>query len=1147
MSKDYCSLHTHTSYSRLDGLSKIPELLDRMAELGMSAGGISDHGHLNGIIDFYQEAKKRDIKPILGQEFYFTDDRLTRDSVKQYDKGGEIDGSSKLYYHLSVYAENQEGYKNLIQLSSDAYLKGFYRKPRADYSTLEQYGKGLVVGSGCLGGPVCQALLHGNYDGALATAQRLQDIVGKENFFIELMRHGLPEEAKINPLLVSIAKKIGARIYATQDTHYTHAHDHASHDVLICCNTGSKLNDPNRFRFENDQYYLKSADEMYEIFSDLPEACDNTLLIAERCNVEIRFDEMHLPKFDVPAGFHDDNEYLRHLVLEGLKKRYGTLTQEIIDRATYELSVVESMGVSSYMLITWDVIEFLRREGMFTSPGRGSAAGSLICYALEITKVDPIKYGLIFERFLNPSRIALPDIDIDIEQGFRERAINYTVEKYGRDHVSQIITFGGTKSRTAVKDAARVLGYEPWVGDKLTKMMPPLIAGFETPLYACMQEHPKFADGFAAAESLRQEYIVNPDAKTIIDTALGIEGTYRSIGVHAAAVVVGDRPLTELVPIQVTNDGTVVTQFSKDVVEALGLLKMDFLGLKNLDVVSYCQRLIGNGFDVDKAPKDDLKTFQMLSRGESIGCFQIESSGMRSLLRALKPDNINDISAVLALYRPGPMAQDWHNSYAKRKNGMEGAMPFHLDAYEALKETYFLAPYQEQVMALSQRFAGYTMTEADNLRKIMGKKLPDLMAKERGKFVDGCVNQGYTEELGNEIFEMIEGFSAYGFNKSHSMSYGFLTYYTAYLKANYPREYMAALCTYSMDNLDKISLYLGEARRMGLKIYPPSVISSDLGFTVEEDGIRIGLGTLKGIGQSAAQNIIDIREREGFLNLTDFARKVNPKTPALKSLAYSGALDVWGPRMGIVHISEDLMKAVRKDLKKASNLSLFDSFEYSQVDIPNIEFSWHDRLEKEKEVLGVYASGHPLEDYLEHIGNVTIADAREMKEGSKCEFVGIITKVEVKKTRSGSDMAFVDVEDLTGAVQVIVFQKGLNDFGPALVAGSVAKFSVRVSWDSYREEQSYHLNSVSSIASKMATEVPGEIDSSMPRFGVHVPRNFFSSGANHNRLLEILGKYRGETPVDVYVSRTTKRDIGFDFGVEVCENMIMEIKELFNG
>lgn len=1315
MSKDFASLHTHTSYSKLDGMSKIPTFLDRVVELGMSSAGISDHGNMSGVIEFYREAKKRGVRPVLGQETYFTDDRLSRTGVAQHDKNGEIDGSSKLYYHLSTYAQDNEGYHNLIKLSSDAFINGYYRKPRADYETLELYGKGLIVGSGCLGGPVLQPLLHGNYDAALATAAKLQDIVGKENFFIELMRHGLPEEAKTNPSLISIAKQIGAPIYATQDTHYTHAHEHEHHDVLLCCNTGSQLDTPGRFRFASDQYYLKSPDEMYNLFSDYPEACTNTLVIAERCNVNFEFDTLHLPQFNVPEGFEDDNAYLRHLVMEKLTSRYPEPTDVVYERLNYELSVIESMGVSSYMLITWDVIEFLRREGMFTSPGRGSSAASIICYILGITKVDPIKYGLIFERFLNPSRIALPDIDIDIEQGYRERAINYTVEKYGRENVAQIITFGTIKARKAVQDASRVLGYEPWVGARINKMMPPLISGFDTPLAACLEKQDKYADGYEAAADLRQEYAINPDAKLIIDTALGIEGAQRNIGVHAAAVVIGDRRLDDLVPLAVSDNGVVITQFEKNTIEDLGLLKMDFLGLKNLDILGYCERLIGNGFSLDDVPKDDANTYRMLSRGESIGCFQIESSGMRALLKELRPDNLNDISAVLALYRPGPMAQDWHTAYARRKNGSENALPFHYDAMDVLKETYFLAPYQEQVMALSQRFAGYNMTEADNLRKIMGKKLPEKMAAEREKFVKGCVDQGYDEELGTEVFNMIEGFSAYGFNKcltgdttverasgnqysprtvsivelyeklqdrksswsqkfrdpkrglkilaldddgrirpqrvkdvvfngnkpvwritlidgktitstanhrhmttvgwketseigvgeellvndgldgnrkrkwevgysvsssevvsieyvgvqptydlemdfsghnfvangivthnSHSMSYGFVTYWTAYLKANYPKEYMASLCTFAMDDLDKTALYLGEARRMGLKVYPPDVLKSELGCTVEEDGIRIGLGTLKGIGAGAAQEIIDIRKREGFSNIHDFARKVNPKAPALSALALSGALDAWGPRMGIAHVAKDLMAQVRKDAKKAAKSeSLFDIFEYSEFEIPNIEFGWHEKLEKEKEVLGIYASGHPLEDYVEYVTSTSISDLRETQERTVREFVAIITKLEIKNTKSGNKMAFIDVEDLTGAVQVIAFQKTLNEFSHLLEVGSVVRLTTKTGYDSYRDDNSYHLMSVEPISIKTSS-TPGQPESRVTPFGIHVPRGFFQDDMKVLRLKSILNKYNGETPVEVYVSRTVKRDIGFDLGVNVCDNMIMEIKELFN-
>ncbi|RTK93446.1 DNA polymerase III subunit alpha [Candidatus Saccharibacteria bacterium] len=762
MTDSFVSLHTHTSYSVLDGASRIDELVQRTKELGMDALGCSDHGNLAGVPEFYKTCLKHNVKPILGMEAYFCDDRLLREGTGQ--GAGVLDGSDKRYYHLSVYAENQEGYQNLLKISSDAYEKGFYFKPRTDYAILQEYGKGLIVGSGCLGGPVLQRLLHDDYNGALATARKLQDIVGKENFYIELMNHGLPEQLRTNPMLVQIAKEIGSKIYCSEDTHYTYKHDCSHHDVLLCSQTGARLSDEKRFRFHNDEYYLKSPEQMRHLFKDLPEACDTTLEIAERCNVKMDFDNLHLPKFPVPEEFDSDTDFLISLVKERMPIFYPHASDEIYDRVAYELSVFESMGVSSYMLILWDLIEFARREGIAVGPGRGSAAGSVVSYILGITKVDPIKYQLIFERFLNPSRIALPDVDLDLDTRYRDRLINYTIEKYGSDHVAQVATFGLIKARTAVRDSARVLGFPVQLGNKISSLMPPLVFGESTPLKACLEYDEKYANGFQAAAALRNEYEKDPDVKTVIDTALGIEGLVKSIGVHAAGVIIGDRPLDEIVPTMVTGK-VKSTQWNKKVIEDLGLVKMDYLGLQNLDIISDTEKLIGDGFSVDDIPLDDPETFAFLCRGETVGVFQVESQGLRDLLKRLEPSNIEDVSAALALYRPGPMANNWHIMYADRKNGREAAIPFHEDAREILESTRQLPIFQEQIMQIAMKFAGYTATEADNLRRIIGKKLPDDMKAERGKFVSGCVENGYTSEISEGLFDSIEGFSAYSFNK----------------------------------------------------------------------------------------------------------------------------------------------------------------------------------------------------------------------------------------------------------------------------------------------------------------------------------------------------------------------------------------------
>lgn len=1140
MSKDFASIHTHTEFSSLDGASKIPELVARAKELGMSSLGISDHGNLSGLVDFYKECKKQEIRPVLGQEFYFTDDRTLKESVKQENENGIIDGSDKRYYHLSIYAEDNAGYQNLLKLSSDAFTNGFWFKPRSDYEILEKHSKGIIVGSGCLGGPVLQPLLHGNFQGALDTAKKLQDAVGKDNFFIELMNHGLPEQHKTNPQLIEIAKQIGAKYYCSQDSHYTHKQDANAHSILLCCQTGAKLSDPldKRFHFHADEYYLKSADEMYDIFKDNPEACDNTLLIAERCNVKIDFDSLHLPNFPVPWGFKDDVEYLIHLVKKGIDKFYPDATDEVYDRAAYELSVFQSMGVSSYMLILWDLLKFARNEGIFTPPGRGSAAGSIVSYVLGITKVDPLEYDLIFERFLNPSRIALPDVDLDIEQRYRDKMINYTIEKYGTDRVAQIITFGRIKARTAVRDAARVLSYPPALGDKISKLMPPLNSGVDTPLSACFEYDVKYAQGYGAAQGLRELYESDPQVQEIVDAAKGIEGLVKSTGLHAAGIIIGDRPLDELVPLWKNKDGVVATQWNKKVVEALGLVKMDYLGLKNLDILSDVQTMIGNNFNIDDIPMDDPETFAMLRTGNSIGLFQIEGSGMSQLLRRLRPDNILDMAAVLALYRPGPMAENMHNDYADRKNGRQAAVPFHPAASDILAETYQLCIYQEQILKIAVQYAGYDLVEADNLRKIIGHKEVDEMIAERAKFVAGCMTEGYDKAFSDKLFTMIEGFSLFGFNKSHAVAYSFITYWTAYLKTHFPREYMAVLCTYVSDDLSKTALYLGEARRMGLKVYPPDLNSSGLEYSTAEDGIRIGLGTLRNMGEDSTRKLIQIRDEKPFDGLYDFAFRVNPNVQAFRSLAYSGALDTYGTRQGIATTADEILKISRKDKKKGNQESLFGAEEVVDFNIPTTEYGWHELLNREKETMGIFASGHPLDSYTEEKTNRDILTIQESEDNKVHDVLVIVTDVKTKYTKAQKAMATVTIEDQTGAVEMVMFPKSWEDYGSFMVPGRILKVTLKTGTD-FRDERNYVMMSAEEVESQIAQA------NMVKQFGVYLPKGYNTDPKRMSALKGVLLQNHGNVLADIYISRSTKLNLGNEYLVNPTQKLKDEINNLF--
>ncbi|MFQ5557603.1 MAG: DNA polymerase III subunit alpha, partial [Acidimicrobiales bacterium] len=750
MADSFTHLHVHTEYSMLDGASRLDDVVAAAARDGQPALGITDHGNMYGVLDFYRACKDQGVKPIIGTEAYMAhESRAERPSRRGRidDSGGDTDGGQKLYYHLTLLAENDTGYKNLIQVASRAYLEGYYYKARVDWEVLADHSEGLIATTGCLGGQVLQALLRGDVEGATAKAARLQDIFGRDNLFVELQDHGIPDQQRTNPQLIDIARRIQAPLLATNDSHSTHQHDAEAHDALLCVQTGSLLTDTDRLRFHGDQHYLKSAREMRHLFSDVETACDNTLWIAERCDVEIEFGKPQLPEFPLPEGFDTDRDYLMHLTMEGARRRWGDpVPDHALDRLTYELDVIDNMGFAAYFLITWYLIRHARERGLRVGPGRGSAAGCAVAYALWITDLDPIEYDLLFERFLNPSRLTMPDIDMDFDSRFRDEMIRYAAERYGRDHVAQIVTFSQIKARAAVRDAARVLGYPYSMGDRIAKAMPPLMMGRDTPLRHCFEEHPKYREGHQAAGELRDMYTTDPDVRRVVDVAKGLEGLRRQDGIHAAAVVITDAPLTDYLPIQrkpesgqPIEEAPVVTQYEMHGVEDLGLLKMDFLGLRNLDVIEDCLALIratrGVDVDIDAVDLDDGPTFDMLARGDTIGVFQLESGPMRSLIRSLAPNSFADVAALVALYRPGPMSANMHNDYADRKNGRQEVEYFHPDAEEILADTYGLMIYQESVMRVAQRFAGYSLAQADSLRKACGKKDREIMAEERAGFV----------------------------------------------------------------------------------------------------------------------------------------------------------------------------------------------------------------------------------------------------------------------------------------------------------------------------------------------------------------------------------------------------------------------------
>ena len=1049
----------------LDGAARIDAVVAKAASDGMPALGITDHGNMYGILDFYRACKKQDVNPVIGFEAYMAhDNRFERPARrgKMDDTGGEAGAGRKAYYHLTLLAENNAGYKNLIQLASRAFLEGYYMKPKVDWEILAEHADGVIATTGCLGGHVLQSLMNESFDAALEKAGRLQEIFGKDNLFVELQDHGIPEQHQTNPQLVEIAKRIGAPLLATNDSHYVDRENHESHDALLCVQTGSLMSDENRFKFHGDQHYLKTAEEMRYLFRELPTACDNTLWIAERAKVDIDFGKVELPDFPTPEGFETDTEYLAHLTLEGAKERWGAdLPPEVSDRLSYELKVIDDMGFSSYFLIVWDLIKHARDANIRVGPGRGSAAGCAVAYCLRITDLDPIRYDLLFERFLNPSRISMPDIDMDFDSRYRDEMIRYAAERYGRDRVAQIVTFSTIKARAAVRDAARVLGYPYIVGDKVAKAMPPLVMGRDTPLGACLELQPKHEDGYKMAGDLRDMYATDPDAKRVIDVAKGLEGLRRQDGIHAAAVVITRHPLTDYLPIQrkpeaggAPEDAPVVTQYEMHGVEDLGLLKMDFLGLRNLDVISDTLALIeknrGIALDIDHVELDDPATFELLGRGDTIGVFQLEGSAMRDLIRRLAPSSFDDVAALVALYRPGPMSVNMHNDYADIKNGRKPVSYFHPEAQELLADTYGLMIYQESVMRVAQHFAGFSLAEADNLRKAVGKKVRELMAKERAGFVAGVERTGYGEKLGTELFDIIEQFADYAFNKSHSYGYGLISYQTAYLKANHPTEYLSCLLTSVKANLDKAAVYLAECRAMGITVTVPDINLAESDFSPapgDPSRIVFGLSAVRNVGEGLVEHIVSERHANGpYEDFYDFCERVNTQAlnkKTVESLIKAGAFDSFGhPRQGLAATFEQIVDQTlaRRREHDMGVMSLFGSDDTGpafdeRTPIPQMEFDKRQRLAFEKEMLGLYVSDHPLmgaERSLQKRSECSVPELLELEDGTQRSVGGVITNLARKWTKKGDLMAVFTLEDLQGSIEAMVFPKTMSDIGHLL-------------------------------------------------------------------------------------------------------------------
>ena len=1137
MGESFTHLHVHTEYSMLDGAARLDALVAKAVSDGQPAVGITDHGNMYGILDFYKECHKQGIKPVLGIEAYLAHDHRSERPPRRGkvdDSGGDTEGGKKLYYHLTLLAESNEGYRNLIQLSSLAFLEGYYYKPRMDWELLEKYSSGLIATTGCLGGHVLQSLLNGDEKGALEKAARLQDIFGRDNLFVELQDHGLAAQHETNPKLIEIARRIGAPIIATNDSHYTHRSDHEAHDALLCVQTGALMSDPKRFKFEGNEHYLKTSAEMRSLFRHYPEACDNTLWVAERADVKLEFGTAQLPLFPIPEGYKDDTDYLNFLAWEGARKRWGdNLAPSVVERLAYELKVIADMGFSSYFLIVWDLIKHARDSGIRVGPGRGSAAGCAVAYSLRITDLDPIKYDLIFERFLNPSRVSMPDIDMDFDSRYRDEMIRYAAERYGRDHVAQIVTFSTIKARAAARDAARVLGYPYSVGDKIAKAMPPLVMGRDTPLYACLELHPKFEDGYKAAVELRAMYEVDPDVKRVVDVARGLEGLRRQDGIHAAAVVITRGPLTEYLPIQRKPDpggkpenSPIVTQYEMHGVEELGLLKMDFLGLRNLDVITDTVKMIQQrhdpDFEVDGLSLEDARTYELLGRGDTIGVFQLESTPMRALIRAMAPNSFDDVSALIALYRPGPMGVNMHYDYADRKNRRKPVEYFHPDAEAVLGDTYGLMIYQESVMRVSQKFAGYSMAEADNLRKACGKKIRELMEQERGKFEEGCETTGYGRALGKELFDVIEKFADYAFNKSHSYGYGLITYQTAYLKANYPVEYLSCLLTSVKSNLDKAGIYLADARASDIRVLVPDVNRSETDFApdrVEQSAILFGLSAVRNVGEGLVQQLLDERAVNGpYESFYDFVERVPEQVlnkRLVESLIKGGGFDSLGhPRKGLLAVFEQVIDTTvtKRRERDQGVMSLFDDLGDGappvmdqRIAIPDVEFDKSLRLKFEKEMLGLYVSDHPLfgvEGVLRRRSDCSIGDLAEREDGGFVTVGGLITGLSRKYTKKGDPMAVFVLEDLQDSVEVTVFPRMMLEHGHKLADDAVVIIRARLD----RRDDTPKL-----MAQEVSVVDVAELAANPP-LRLHIPASALNE-PRLDRLKAILSEFPGESPV----------------------------------
>ena len=1054
----FCHLHTHTEYSLLDGEASIKKLVARVKELGMDSCAITDHGSMYGVVDFYREAKSQGIHPVIGCEVYMA-------PRSRFDKVHDIDNKTS---HLILLAENQRGYKNLIKLVSAGYIDGFYYKPRIDFEMLKEHSEGIIALSACIAGEVPKALLRGDYDEAKKIALKYAEALGKDNYFLEIQDHGLSEQKRIIPDMLRLSEETGIGLVATNDIHYLKKEDAKYQDVLMCIQMEKKVDDPDRMKFETEEFYIKSPEEMASLFEYVPQAIENTEKIAKRCNVDFDFGTRHLPAYAVPDG-KDAFEYLRELCQSGLEKRYSPVSDELQKRLDYELGVIKSMGFVDYFLIVWDFIHFAKNNGVMVGPGRGSAAGSIVAYSLGITTVDPIKYGLIFERFLNPERVSMPDIDIDFAPNGRQKIIDYVVEKYGEGQVAQIITFGTMKAKLAIRDVGRALDIPYAEVDKVAKLVP-----FDLKM--------TISKALDISTELHALYENDPQIKELLDTSMALEGLPRHASTHAAGVVITSEPIVNYVPLQLNSENFITTQFTKDTVENLGLLKMDFLGLRNLTVIENAVKIIkctrGIDLNMDEIDYDCKEVYELISSGNTDGVFQLESAGMQSFMQELKPDTLEDVIAGIALYRPGPMEQI--PRYIKSKKNPKTIKYKHPLLKNILDVTYGCMVYQEQVLEIVRTLAGYSLGKADSMRRVISKKKADQMLIERKNFIygsddgdiPGCIKNGIDEQTAISIFDEINDFANYAFNKSHAAAYAFVTYQTAYLKTFYPVEYMASLIS-SIDDLDKINHYIANCKEMGIDRLPPDVNKSEDTFTVENNSIRFGLSAVKNVGRAMILNLVNERKNNGeFKTFSDFIDRMagqDMNKRALEGLISCGAFDSMGvKRSQLLAVYEKALDGTARAARDnvAGQMSLFDTIEdQSEKQFPNIdELDKKTMLKMEKQSTGLYFSGHPMEEYTDKIKKLTkynISDVLTsvhkdedgnyhaveggLKDGDMMIICAAIASRKNKTTRSNAQMAFLNVEDVYGSVECIVFPKVLNEFSSLLQEDNLVAIACRLS------------------------------------------------------------------------------------------------------